>query len=232
MSDRPLTNRRWAAMRPTRTVCLFAAGGALSGVLFAGVTSIRSLQVIWYIKGDKFLVPTVWYWLCFTALLAASVLACRWLAHQRSSFSKKGPIGREIAFTLLLLSTAPVIFSISPRIETLIGLSWEWFFAPILFLALYAAAVGLLISAIRSYVLLFCVMLVCGLIGAVATITILSTMNHIGAAYGLAIQWALVNGTLTAAAAICLIVLAKFRTAAAVPGSPNTQQSNLKGAPT
>lgn len=195
-----------------KVMTVFAVGGAISGLCFATLISLPILKKFWFVKTDKFLVPTIWYWLGFIASLAIAIIACHRYVYRRGWLTRNAVQSiSEAWFTVVLMTTCLLIYFISAKMRTLLGSSWEWFFAPIVFLSLFTLAVGILTKGLRWFVALFGTCLLVAVIGGIGTLGVLNALGNMRETFSIAVQWALISGTLTIAFAVCLIISAGLR---------------------
>lgn len=121
------------------TLGSFLIFGAASGFLFAVLVTRPELLHFFYIKGDKFLIPRYSYWFAFSLLqlmaLGGAYLICvsrQWL---------RGTLKRaDIAAALSIGLATPTLRLLTPLMNSNIGLDWDLFVAPIVYLLLLSAA--------------------------------------------------------------------------------------------
>ena len=121
------------------TLGSFLIFGAAAGLLFAALVTRPELEHFFYIKGDKFLIPRYSYWFAFSLLqlmaLAGAYLICisrQWL----TATLKQG----DMAAALTIGLATPALRLLTPLMNSSIGLEWDFFVAPIVFLLLLSAA--------------------------------------------------------------------------------------------
>ena len=127
----------------------FLVGGALSGLLLAWLITLPRLQQFFFVKGDKFLIPRYSYWFAFSLIqlfglaLAYSICCCRkWLTARREP-------GRLVLIALIVGLVTPALRSLTPLMNSHIGLYWDFVVAPLLFLVLLSVALCLLTRSLR-----------------------------------------------------------------------------------
>ena len=121
----------------------FLVFGALSGLLFAALVGRPSLQSFFFIKSDKFLIPRYSYW-CALSLIQllgltgpyAVCVAARVVVQHISQV-------RLLSAALIIALATPLLYLLTPVMNALIGLNWDFVAAPIAFLFLLSCALCL-----------------------------------------------------------------------------------------
>jgi hypothetical protein len=87
----------------------FALSGALAGVLFGELVA-HSAEEFWFIRGSKYLIPRLSYWIGHSVVLAMGILVGHcgsvllgWLGH-----SKRPSVLRQIIATVILVVSFPL----------------------------------------------------------------------------------------------------------------------------
>jgi len=121
----------------------FLVFGALSGLLFAFLVTRPSLQSFFFIKGDKFLIARYSYWcaLSLSQLLGLSAayavcVAARLIVQRISQV-------RLLSAALIIALATPMLYLLTPVMNALIGLSWDFVVAPLAYLLLLSCALCL-----------------------------------------------------------------------------------------
>lgn len=122
------------------TLASFLIFGGTSGLLFAALVTRTDLQHLFYIKGDKFLIPRYSYWFIFSLLqlaaLGGAYLVCisrHWL---RVTLKR-----RDIGAALTIGLATPALRLLTPLMN--FGMDWDFVVAPIVFLLLLSSALCL-----------------------------------------------------------------------------------------
>lgn len=182
-------------------VGIFVLGGLCSATFFSWITSVDSLQNLWYTKTDKFLLPTAQYWLLCGATFALGLLiAYRIIRFQAwLGTSAVTTIAREILF-LLITSVSPVIlFAVSGVMRSYLGLTWDILIAPVAFLAAFSVALCLLLPGFHFMIRVFALNLMAAA-AAIGLITIfLRILNGFSNWYS-PLQWITFEALLSLAA--------------------------------
>jgi hypothetical protein len=127
---------------------LFLVFGALSGFFFALLVSRPYLQEFFFFKGGKFLIPRYSYWFTFSLLQlfglsgAYSVCVARHWIWPISS-------GRLLTVALIIGLATPLLRSLTPLMNSRIGLNWDFVAAPIIFLFLLSCALCISSGSLR-----------------------------------------------------------------------------------
>ena len=132
------------------TLGSFLIFGATSGFLFAVLVTRPELQHFFYIKGDKFLIPRYSYWFAFSLLqlmaLGGAYLTCvsrQWL---------RGTLKRaDMAAALSIGLATPTFRLLTPLMNSNIGLDWDLFVAPMIYLLLLSAALCLCSGNVKLF---------------------------------------------------------------------------------
>lgn len=128
----------------------FSVAGLASGLLFAGLTTRPNLQTLWFIKGDKFLIPRYSYWIAFSLILLAGLTAGYSISCFRGWLQNSPGIrGRLLVAGSIIALSAPVLRFITPAMNILIGLTWDFIVAPITFFILLSFALCVLTGSLR-----------------------------------------------------------------------------------
>ena len=121
------------------TLGSFLIFGAAFGFLFAVLVTRPELQHFFYIKGTKTFIPRHSYWFAFSLLqlmaLGGGYLICisrQWL----TGTLKRG----DMAAALTIGLATPTLHSLTPLMNSNIGLDWNFLVAPIVYLLLLSAA--------------------------------------------------------------------------------------------
>jgi hypothetical protein len=127
---------------------LFLVFGALSGFFFALLVSRPYLQEFFFFKGDKFLIPRYSYWIAFSLLqlfgLSGAYSVCvahHWILPISS--------GRLLSVALIIGLATPVLRSLTPLMNSRIGLNWDFVVAPIVFLFFVSCALCISSGSLR-----------------------------------------------------------------------------------
>jgi hypothetical protein len=121
------------------TLRSFLIFGGASGLLFAALVTRTDLQHFFYIRGDKFLIPRYSYWFAFS-LLQLMALGGAYLICIARHWLKATLKRRDIAAALTIGLATPALRLLTPLMNSNIGLEWDFFVAPIVFLLLLSAA--------------------------------------------------------------------------------------------
>jgi len=128
---------------------VFLISGFLSGLLFGWVVSRPELQLLFYIKGDKFLIPRYSYWFAFSLIQLLGLIASYSVCYRREWL---GPIcsrDRLLVAALVVGSATPFLRFMTPSMNVVMGLTWDFLIAPIGFLVLVSFAMCVLTGGIR-----------------------------------------------------------------------------------
>ena len=121
------------------TLGSFLIFGGASGLLFAALVTRTDLQHFFYIRGDKFLIPRYSYWFAFS-LLQLMALGGAYLICIARHWLKATLKRRDIAAALTIGLATPALRLLTPIMNSNIGLEWDFFVAPMVFLLLLSAA--------------------------------------------------------------------------------------------
>jgi len=128
---------------------VFLIAGFLSGLIFGWLVSRRQLELFFYFKGDKFLIPRYSYWFTLSlislfGLVGAYLVSCwrEWLDPIRSR-------RRLMSAALIVGFATPFLRFLTPSMNAIMGLTWDFFVAPIGFLVLVSLAMCVLTSDLR-----------------------------------------------------------------------------------
>lgn len=91
-----------------KTVLIFFVCGLAAGLGFSALLSSPRLLTFWFIKGDKFLMPTYRYYLGVGLFFLLSLSAPYWLSKMTGLISKNPPLLRKI-LSAGIVATSPVI---------------------------------------------------------------------------------------------------------------------------
>jgi hypothetical protein len=143
--------------RHVRVLAIFLACGFFSGLSFSWLTTREGLQRFWFFKTDKFLIPRLSYWIAFGLIIvlgwAAGYFGCRsrnWL-----SFSPRQSKRRLFASVTLITASAPLLYLLTPVMNELFGLTWDFLVAPIAFIILISVSLCVFTDALRLLPLAF-----------------------------------------------------------------------------
>ena len=134
----------------------FMIAGLLSGLLFAWLITRPGLQNFWFIKGGKLLIPRYTYWVTFSLVLLLGLSGAYIISrirHWSLEHSAPSPARLFTAGVLILLS-APVLYSITPAMTTRIGENWV-VVAPLAFLLLISVTMCLLSTSLGLFAFAF-----------------------------------------------------------------------------
>ena len=131
--------RREFSQSDLATLGSFLIFGAALGFLFAVLVTRPELRHFFYIIGNKSLIPRYSYWFAFSLMqliaLGGGYLICisrQWL----TGTLKRG----DIAAALTIGLATPTLHLLTPLMNSNIGLEWDFFVAPIVYLLLLSAA--------------------------------------------------------------------------------------------
>lgn len=128
---------------------VFLISGFLSGMMFGWLVSRPALQMFFYIKGDKFLIPRYSYWFALSLIqlvgLAGGFLVCSWRKWLDPICSK----GRLVIAVVVIGLATPLLRFMTPLMNAVMGLTWDVFVAPIGFLVLVSLAMCVLTGSLR-----------------------------------------------------------------------------------
>jgi hypothetical protein len=119
----------------------FLVGGFLHGLLFALLISRPGLTTFWFHKADKFLVPRLSYWVCFGATLISGLIFSLAASHARFRLWASRPtrVSRLLNASLLIALAAPMLYLVTPTMQTLVSHNW-FLLSPLIFLVLLSVA--------------------------------------------------------------------------------------------
>ena len=124
------------------------------------------LQHFFYIKGDKFLIPRYSYWFVFS-LLQITALGGAYLVSTSRHWLTATLKRRDIAAGLTIGLATPCLRLLTPLMTSRIGLDWDLFVAPIVFLLLLSAALCMCSGNLK----LFPIAIIWNLLFAIAAFT-------------------------------------------------------------
>ena len=148
------------------TLGSFLIFGGASGLLFAALVTRTDLQHFFYIKGDKFLIPRYIYWFVFS-LLQLTALGGAYLVSISRHWLTATLKRRDIAAGLTIGVATPCLRLLTPLMNSRIGLEWDFFVAPIIFLLLLSAALCMCSGNLK----LFPIAIIWNLLFAIAGVT-------------------------------------------------------------
>lgn len=132
------------------TLASFLLFGGASGLLFAALITRNDLQHFFYIRGDKFLIPRYSYWFAFSLLqligLGGAYLVCISLNWVNAILKRRG-----IAAALTIGLATPVLRLLTPIMNSWIGVEWDFFIAPAVFMLLLSAALCMCFGNVRLF---------------------------------------------------------------------------------
>lgn len=114
--------------------------GALSGLLFAFLVTRPSLQSFFFIKSDKFLIPRYSYWCALSLIQLLGLTAAYALCVVARLVVQRISQVRLLSAALIVALATPVLYLLTPLMNALIGLNWDFVAAPIAFLLLLSCA--------------------------------------------------------------------------------------------
>ena len=176
-------------------LALFLICGVLSGLLFAWSITRPELQEFFFFKGDKFFSPRYSYWFTLSLIqlfgLTAAYLICRWRKWLVPDFGK----GRLLYVALIIAFATPALRFVTPVMNSLFGLNWDFFVAPILYLILISVAVCVLTGSLRLLALAVVWNLVFVAAGFLLVYVVVRLMERANDSYEY-VQWPIVEGML------------------------------------
>jgi len=128
---------------------VFLISGFLSGLIFGWLVSRQELELFFYVKGDKVLFPRYSYWFTLSlihlfGLVGAYTVSCsrEWLDPIRSR-------RRLMSAALMVGLATPFLRFLTPSMNAIMGLTWDFLVAPIGFLVLVSLAICVLTGNLR-----------------------------------------------------------------------------------
>ncbi len=117
--------------------------------MFGWLISRPELQPLFYIKGDKFLIPRYSYWFAFSLIqlvgLVGGFSVCCW----RKWLVPICSCGRLVVAALVIGLATPFLRLITPVMNAVMGLTWDVPVAPIGFIVLVSFAMCVVTSSLR-----------------------------------------------------------------------------------
>lgn len=114
--------------------------GLVSGLLFAWLVSRPSLESFFFFKGDKFLIARYSYWCSLSLVqllgLSGAYAVCVGMRLPAARISQ----WRLLPAALVIALAAPVLYLLTPVMNSRIGLNWDFVVAPLAFLSLLSVA--------------------------------------------------------------------------------------------
>ena len=111
-----------------KVVSIFLIGGLLSGLFFAWL-SRPNLRSFWYLKGDKFLLPTYKYWLAFGLIFTLGLIGSYGMARLCMSLSFSIAFARG-AMALIVIAISPLLLFLTTHANFIIALVFYIVFLP------------------------------------------------------------------------------------------------------
>lgn len=127
----------------------FLVLGAISGLMFAWLTTLGSLQRFFFIKGDKFLIPRYSYWFALSLLHILGLGTAYVLSSSRSWLVRSIPPRRLLLVALIIGLAAPLLRLLTQPMNVVFGPAWDHGVAPMTFLILVSSAMCILTADFR-----------------------------------------------------------------------------------
>mgnify|MGYP003289074648 CR=1 FL=1 len=180
--------------------------GLLGGVSFASLSSAETFQSLFYYKTDKFLVPSFNYWILFGLTLASSFILSYWVAFANEWLQgTRASAMKLLAVVSAIVGLAPTPFLVSGPMRMLIGVNWDLFIAPVLFLFAFSISLCLLVSSPGSLVHALFLNAIAAVI-AIGVFALLSKLVRESSYWFLYLQWSSVDGLLLTSSAVLLLL--------------------------
>jgi len=138
----PKRERSQSLAADLATLGSFLIFGGASGLLFAALVTRPDLKHFFYLRGDKFLIPRYSYWFAFSLLQLMALGGAYLISISRHWLIAKLK-RRDIAAALTIGLATPALRLLTPLMNSSIGLEWDLFVAPIVFLLLLSAALSM-----------------------------------------------------------------------------------------
>src|SRR2546430_1027895 len=94
-----------------KVLAVFLLVGLFGGASFAAMTSVRAFQSLFYYKTDKFLIPSLNYWILFGLTLAISFIVSYWVAFANEWLqSTRASLVKLLVFEIVIVGLAPTLY--------------------------------------------------------------------------------------------------------------------------
>src|SRR5215204_2496851 len=128
---------------------VFLISGFLSGLTFGWLVSRPELQSFFYIKGDKFLIPRYSYWSVFSLTHLLGLLGAYSVCYWREWLGPIRSRGRLVVAALVVCLATPFLRLVTPLMNEVMDLTWDFLVAPIAFVVLVSFAMCVLTGSLR-----------------------------------------------------------------------------------
>lgn len=105
-------------MRTAKAVVIFFICGFVSGLCFGILLSASSLMTFWYIKGDKFLIPTYRYYLGVGVFLLLGLAAAYTISRMTGLLRENSSLFRKIVGAVIVSTSPVILFAAGTVVET------------------------------------------------------------------------------------------------------------------
>jgi|ERR1044072_8415992 hypothetical protein len=174
---------------------VFLISGFLSGLMFGWLVSRPELLPFFYIKCDKFLIPRYSYWFAFSLIhllgLVGGFSVCRWRKWLDPICSR----GRLLLAVLVIGIATPFLRFMTPLMNAVMSLTWDFLVAPIGFLVLVSFAMCVLTGRLRLLPIAAIWNLILGAAGFVMVYVSVRVFNAPNAWHEL-VQWSILDSML------------------------------------
>lgn len=105
-------------MNKAKTVLVTLICGLAAGACFGALLSSPRLLTFWFIKGDKFLIPTYRYYLGAGVFLLLGLAAAYTISRMTGLLTENSSLIRKIVSAVVVATSPVIIFAIATTIET------------------------------------------------------------------------------------------------------------------
>jgi hypothetical protein len=174
---------------------VFLISGFLSGLIFGWLVSRPELQLFFYIKGNKFLIPRYSYWFAFSLIHLLGLVGGFSVCCRRKWLDPICSRSRLIIAALVMGLATPFLRFMTPLMNAVMGLTWDVLVAPIGFLVLVSFAMCVLTGRLRLLPIAAIWNLIFGAAGFVMVYVSVRVFSALNTWYEL-VQWSILESML------------------------------------